>query len=128
LISGYQEESSMNLYMKRNDNYKEDADFFWSTNTGHEDALKTSKVFGTLVLIGAQLYNRIVIFILYGGGFSIGGTRTLDSHKDVNHIRSVRGRCEPADDVGPSATGNSSALSRGRPLSFRSAKQRKQTF
>jgi hypothetical protein len=80
------------------------------------------------VLLGTQIYGRIFIFIFYGGGFRIGGTRTLDSHKDVNHIRSVKGRCDPADDVGPSATGNSSALSRGLPLSFRSAKQRRHIF
>jgi hypothetical protein len=56
--------------------------------------------------------------------FSIGGTRTLDIHNDVNHISKVTGRFDPAQDVGPSATGNSSALSCGLPLSFRSRGQR----
>jgi len=56
--------------------------------------------------------------------FSIVGTRTLDIHNDVNHISKVKGRFDPAQDVGPSATGNSSVLSCDLSLSFRSRGQR----
>lgn len=48
----------------------------------------------------------------------------MDIHNDVNHISNVTGRFDPAQDVGPSATGNSSALSCGLPLSFRSTGQK----
>jgi hypothetical protein len=55
----------------------------------------------------------------------MGGTRTLDIHNDVHHISNVNGSFDAADDVGPSATGNSSALSFDLPLSFRSEGQKR---